>query len=207
MIHHLFTRQKYDDEHFRRRMDLACRTCIPSVMAALDGIGPGFRWVWKARPEHHDELRRILEREGFDREVECVDTFTPPANQPHIHSTLDSDDRIEPHFLELQQGYWQPAVQKILSWQPLKQNHEDGSLHRHRFRYEERGRVSPFYAIYNPSATLYAYCESHGHLHKLIRPEWKRDPGAIAVIHETNKLMDLSPRDCALSAPSEADYR
>jgi hypothetical protein len=95
VIHHLFTRQKYDDEPFRHRMDLACRTCIPSVVAATESIGPGFRWVWKAHARHHDE----------------------------------------------------------------------------------------------------------------IRPTWKRDPGAVAVIHDTNKLMDIRSHDYAIAAPSEADYR
>lgn len=207
MIHHLFTRQKYDDEAFARRMDLARRTCIPSVVAALDGIGPGFRWVWKAHLRHAATIRRVLRSEGFDREIEVTEDFSPPTEPVDIHSTLDSDDRIEPHFLRLQQSYWQEGVQRLISWQPLKQRHSDGQLYRHRYRYEKSGRVSPFYAIYNPDAGLYAYCQSHGVLHKHTSPTWKRDPGAVAVIHDANKLMDLRSRDIPIDVPSEADYR
>lgn len=195
MRHHLFTRQRYEDDDFRRRMDLALRTCIPAVLEAAATLAPGFRWTWKAHTHHESEIRRILETEGWTHELAVVEKFTPPTEHADLHSTLDSDDIIGPEFLSVQQAYWKPGITEIRSWQPIKLRLSDGALFRHRFRYAAKGRVSPFYAVYNPTPSVYAYSASHMDMQDHAPTTWHSDPGAICVVHGGNALNSINHRD------------
>lgn len=216
------TRQRYDDEHvFRRRMELARRTCIPAVIAAAEKLrcqdlarrqaelvdsGPEYSltWVWRAHKRHRDAIMRALTEEGWTHWISVVDAFGPDGDDVQV--ALDSDDRIEPQYLRMVADYWRPGFVELRSWQPIKQRLSDGQLFRHRFRYRTKKRVSPFYAIYNPHPELYAYVASHGQLHRLIQPNWRPEPGAIAVIHGANALMDLHRSDVPILKRSAHDY-
>jgi hypothetical protein len=210
------TRQRYDDDDtFERRMDLARRTCIPAVVAAAELpavvaaaeiFGASLTWRWRAHERHAPDVWAAVAGAGWPGRIEVVDDFGPETDDVQV--TLDSDDRIEPGYLATVMSYWRRGRTELRTWQPIKQRLSDGRLHRHRFRYRVKKRVSPFYAIYNPTEELYAYCASHGKLHELVQPKWMKGPGAIAVIHGDNALMDLRAGDIRLDGgPVEADYR
>jgi hypothetical protein len=203
IFHTVYTRQCYDDDkHFRARMELARRTCIPAMVAAAKNLKPDvvIAWAWRAHERHLEAIERIVRDGGWTHALEVLQHFGPGRDD--IQSTLDSDDRIRPTFLYTIeasyftiQGYERPRLTELRSWQPIKQRLEDGACFRHRYRYEEKGRVSPFYAIYNPTAEVHVYARSHGQMHQLLEPRWSREPGAIAVIHGANRLMDLRASD------------
>jgi hypothetical protein len=199
--HHLFTRQKYDDDTFRRRMDLALRTCIPAVLESASELAPGFRWTWKAHARHESEIRRILEAEGWAHEIAVVETFTPPEpGSADLHSTLDSDDIIGPDYLRMQQSYWRPGITEVRSWQPVKQRLSDGTLYHHRLQYRARRRVSPFYMISNPTPTIYAYSVTHMDMQSYAPTTWERETGAICVVHGANALNSIDHRDLRIAS-------
>jgi hypothetical protein len=217
------TRQRYeDDETFRKRMALARKTCIPAVIAAAEELqeladialerGVEDRWAkldvawrWLVLDRHIVEATEVIRSAGWRWRLQLASAWGPEDDDVQV--TLDSDDRIEPEYLVTVASHWRPGKTELRSWQPIKQRLKDGRLHRHRYRYRVKGRVSPFYAVYNPTERVHAYVVSHGKLHELIEPIWMRDPGAIAVIHGENALMDLRAGDVRIEAPSRADYR
>jgi hypothetical protein len=194
MIHTVYTRQRYDDGPFMKRMLLAVETCIPAMIEAARQVPEDvvLRWAWRAHARHSSAIYETLRGAGWSGGIEVVDVFGPASDQ--IQSSLDSDDRIGPGFLRMQQGHYRPGGPFIVTWQPEKQRLEDGRIFRHRMRYKAN-LPSPFYAVFNPGPTVHAYRVKHGAMHTLAPCTLSSEPGAIAVIHAGNKHMDLNRYD------------
>lgn len=202
MIHSMYTRQRYaDEEELAYRMELAAKTSIPSMVDSA-GLAPHpVRWVWAVLERDKARVSDTLLEAGWQGSIVLQDSW-PPAQllDDHISSTLDSDDRVASFYLTKMQKRWKPGPTFVVTWQPIKQRLEDGELFQHRMTYATN-RPSPFYAVYNPSEECYVYARSHGQMHLCGAPvelARERIRGAIAVIHDRNKLMDLRKGDTPL---------
>lgn len=192
MIHTVYTRQRYDDGPFQERMELALETCIPAMVAAAAKCQHPVRWAWRAHPHHAESLVDTVRAGGWKGELEVLEEFGPFGD---VQSTLDSDDRIEPHFLHRVQLCHRPGAPFVVTWQPIKQRLSDGAKFAHRMKYQAY-KPSNFYAVYNPTAAVHVYARKHGEMHLLGAPcRVAGDRGAIVVIHAGNPNQTINGRD------------
>jgi len=170
--------------------------------------------VWCEK--HHEKLFKDLGVIPFQATYPEYDSklfkdFTPWENvsglkEYPIQVALDSDDLVEPQFIDRIRELCVGSKSIHISFQPQKLDIKTGKVYKMSDNYEKSKTGSPCYAIYQPEFKYFAYHDSHLKIGKLMDKTIYTPEGYVYMsIHDTNDSTGIKKNDTLIKKDNRVD--